>query len=99
VALAGAPAVAIKGMYYQVLLACHPQKQQAKYAQQTSAAPLVLIINNFLQKRFTAGNDETSISFMRKGQKVLYHREDKKNKEAKAEKITFRVGKTILISG
>jgi hypothetical protein len=66
---------------------------------QTSAAPLVFAISNFSKKSFTAGNDETTISYRRRGQKVLYNREDKKNKEVKAEKITFRVEEMKLIEG
>jgi hypothetical protein len=67
--------------------------------QQTGAAPLVFVIENLSKKSFTASNDEATISFRWKGQKAGYKREDKKDKEKKAEKITFRVEEYKLVSG
>ncbi len=65
---------------------------------QSDAAPLVFLIENLSKKGFTVSNDETVISFRRKGQKAMYKREDKKDKEKKPEKITFKISEYKLAS-
>jgi hypothetical protein len=68
--------------------------EKGKYyysVQQTNAAPLVFLIENLSKKGFTVSNDEVTISFRRKAHKALYKRVDKKDKEKKPEKITFKI--------